>query len=161
MLLQDAEVQVSAVAMAVNMAPYVCIWLVIRDLVAAAPDWTEATGIANYGWAAFGFAVAGIVVYFAVLMCTHLAAFRTATNIRKRCMEHLTKTPLGYFLRPLRRRLQAARAGPAHHCPAHRGRTRGARARRRHGIHASSGRHRQLHGLRGRRQERQPHGRVL
>ena len=104
----------SAVAMAVNMAPYVCIWLVIRDLVAAAPDWTEATGIANYGWAAFGFAVAGIVVYFAVLMCTHLAAFRTATNIRKRCMEHLTKTPLGYFDTHasglLRRRIDGAAA---------------------------------------------------
>ncbi len=104
----------SAVAMAVNMAPYVCIWLVIRDLVAAAPDWTEATGIANYGWAAFGFAVAGIVVYFAALMCTHLAAFRTATNIRKRCMEHLTKTPLGYFDTHasglLRRRIDGAAA---------------------------------------------------
>ena len=50
----------SAVAMAVNMVPYVCIWLVIRDLVNVAPNWTEATGIANYGWAAFGFAVAGI-----------------------------------------------------------------------------------------------------
>ena len=74
----------SAVAMAVNMVPYVCIWLVIRELVAVAPSWTEATGIVGYGWTAFGFAVAGIVVYFGALMCTHLAAFRTATNIRKR-----------------------------------------------------------------------------
>ena len=87
----------SAVAMGLNMVPYVCIWLVIRDLVAVAPRWTEAHAAATYGWAAFGFAVAGIVVYFAALMCTHLAAFRTATNIRKRCMEHLAQAPLGYF----------------------------------------------------------------
>lgn len=87
----------AAVAMAVNMVPYVCIWLVIRDLVTAAPNWAEATRIAAYGWAAFGFAVGGIVVYFCALMCTHLAAFRTATNIRKRCMAHLAKAPLGYF----------------------------------------------------------------
>jgi len=87
----------SAVAMALTMVPYACVWLVIRDLVAVAPDWAEATGAAGYGWAAFGFAVAGIVVYFAALMCTHLAAFRTATNIRKRCMAHLAKAPLGYF----------------------------------------------------------------
>jgi len=87
----------SALAMAVNMVPYACVWLVIRDLIAVAPNWTEATDVAGYGWAAFGFAVGGIIVYFAALMCTHLAAFRTATNIRKRCMGHLSKAPLGYF----------------------------------------------------------------
>lgn len=87
----------SAVAMAVSMLPYVCVWLVIRDLVAVAPDWQLATGIARYGWVAFGCAVGGIVIYFGALMCTHLAAFRTATNIRKRCMAHLSKAPLGYF----------------------------------------------------------------
>ena len=70
----------SAVAMAINMVPYVCIWLVIRDLVAVAPSWGEATRVVSYGWAAFGFAVAGIVVYFFALLCTHLAAFRTATD---------------------------------------------------------------------------------
>lgn len=87
----------SAVAMILGMAPYICIWLVVRDLVAVAPNWTQATGIARYGWIAFVFAVAGIAVYFAALMCTHLAAFRTAANIRKQGMRHLMKTPLGFF----------------------------------------------------------------
>lgn len=87
----------SAVAMVLGMAPYICIWLVARDLIAAAPNWTQASGIARYGWMAFGFAVAGIAVYFAALMCTHLAAFRTASNIRKQGMAHLMKTPLGFF----------------------------------------------------------------
>ena len=73
----------SAVAMVLGMLPYICIWLVARDLIAVAPNWQEAVGIAKYGWMSFGFAVAGIVVYFAALMCTHLAAFRTASNIRK------------------------------------------------------------------------------
>ncbi len=104
----------SALAMAVNMVPYACVWLVIRDLIAVAPNWTEATDVAGYGWAAFGFAVGGIIVYFAALMCTHLAAFRTATNIRKRCMEHLAKAPLGYFDTHasglLRRRIDGAAA---------------------------------------------------
>ena len=87
----------SAVAMILGMAPYVCIWLVARDLIAVAPDWTRAAGIARYGWMAFIFAVVGILVYFAALMCTHLAAFRTASNIRKQGMSHLMKTPLGFF----------------------------------------------------------------
>ena len=87
----------SAVAMILGMLPYICIWLVIRDLVSAAPNWTQATEIAKYGWMAFAFAVGGILIYFFALMCTHLAAFRTASNIRKRGMAHLMKTPLGFF----------------------------------------------------------------
>ena len=87
----------SAISMVLGMAPYICIWLVIRDLVSTAPNWTQATEIAQYGWMAFAFAVGGILIYFFALMCTHLAAFRTASNIRKRGMAHLMKTPLGFF----------------------------------------------------------------
>ena len=87
----------SAVAMVLGMLPYICIWLVVRDLIAVAPNWTEAAGIARYGWMAFAFALAGIIVYFCALMCTHLAAFRTASNIRKQGMAHLMKAPLGFF----------------------------------------------------------------
>ena len=36
-------------------------------------------------------------MYFFALMCTHLAAFRTASNIRKQGMAHMMKVPLGYF----------------------------------------------------------------
>ena len=87
----------SGIAMVLGMLPYICIWLVARDLIAVAPDWTMASGISKYGWMAFAFALAGILVYFAALMCTHLAAFRTASNIRKQGMAHLMKTPLGFF----------------------------------------------------------------
>ena len=87
----------SAAAMILGMLPYICIWLVARDLIAVAPDWTNATSISHYGWMAFAFAFGGIVVYFCALMCTHLAAFRTAVNIRKQGMAHLMKTPLGFF----------------------------------------------------------------
>ncbi len=87
----------SAVAMLLGIAPYICIWLVVRDLVAVAPNWTEAVGIRAYGWMAFAFAVGGILIYFAALMCTHLAAFRAAANIRKQGVGHLMKAPLGFF----------------------------------------------------------------
>ena len=87
----------SAAAMVLGMAPYICIWLAARDLIAVAPHWTRATEVARYGWMAFAFGVGGIAVYFCALMCTHLAAFRTASNIRKAGMEHLMKAPLGFF----------------------------------------------------------------
>ena len=48
----------SAVSMLLSMAPYICIWLAARDLIAVAPDWTKAQSVAQYGWLAFAFAVA-------------------------------------------------------------------------------------------------------
>ena len=87
----------SAVSMLLSMAPYICIWLAARDLIAVAPEWTQAQNVSRYGWAAFAFAVGGIVLYFAGLMCTHLAAFRTASNIRKRGVAHVMEAPLGFF----------------------------------------------------------------
>ena len=87
----------SAVAMICGMVPYICIWLVMRSLISVAPNFTEAGQISFYGWIAFYFAVGGILIYFCALMCTHLAAFKTASNIRKKCMEHLMHVPLGFF----------------------------------------------------------------
>lgn len=87
----------SALSMLVSFAPYLCIWLVARDLLAVAPNWSEASNIGNYGWAALVFSIISIVLYFAALMCTHLAAFRCASNMRKQTTEHLMNTALGYF----------------------------------------------------------------
>lgn len=87
----------SALSQLLSFGPFVCIWLVARDLIAVAPNWSEACDIAMYGWWAVGFALASIVVYFVGLMCTHLSAFRCASNIRKTTSERLLKLPLGYF----------------------------------------------------------------
>ena len=110
----------SAVAMVMGMVPYICIWLAARDLIAVAPNWTAATEIAKYGWLAFGFAFGGILVYFGALMSTHLAAFRTAANIRKQGVAHLMKTPLGFFDNYasgfLRNRLDGGAAAKAANC---------------------------------------------
>ena len=87
----------SAVAQICGMVPYLCVYLVLKDLILAAPHFSDAANIARYGWIAFAFATGGILVYFAALMCTHLAAFKTASNIRKQGMAHLMKTSLGFF----------------------------------------------------------------
>ena len=87
----------SAVAQLLSFGPFVCIWFVARDLIAVAPNWDEAAGIAAYGWWAVGLAVASIAVYFCALMCTHLSAFRCASNMRKQTCAHLMHLPLGYF----------------------------------------------------------------
>ena len=62
-----------------------------------------AGSVTRYGWMAFAAAGGGNALYFAGLMCTHLAAFRTAANIRKRgaaraanCEEFIRRLPKGY-----------------------------------------------------------------
>ena len=87
----------SAISMFCSIVPYVCIWLVVRDLIVAMPNFSKVQNVQTYGWIAFGFAMLGIVLYFIGLLCTHLAAFRTAENIRKIGMNHIMKAPLGYF----------------------------------------------------------------
>lgn len=87
----------SAISMLISFGPYICIWFAARDLIAVAPRWSEAMQIGVYGWWALGFAVVSIALYFAGLMCTHLAAFRCASNMRKRTTEHLMHANLGYF----------------------------------------------------------------
>lgn len=87
----------SALSMLLSFGPFVCIWLVVRDLVAVAPNWSEAGDLTVWGWLAFWLAVASIALYFLVLLCTNRCAFRTASGIRRACLGHLMRTQLGYF----------------------------------------------------------------
>ena len=87
----------SGISQLLAFGPFVCIWFVARDLIDVAPNWQNATHIAEYGWIAVALAVASIIVYFCALMCTHMAAFRTASNMRKQTTEHLMHLPLGFF----------------------------------------------------------------
>ena len=96
-VLTYAGTMLSAVSMLLGFGPYVCIWFALRDLIEVAPDWSSATKLATYGWVGLAFAAGSICLYFLALMCTHLAAFRTASNMRKRTVAHLSKLPLGYF----------------------------------------------------------------
>ena len=62
--------------------------------------WPGLDGAGNlglWGWMAVWTAVGSILLYFAALMSTHIAAFRTARNIRRAAMTHVLKLPLGFF----------------------------------------------------------------
>lgn len=87
----------SGVSAILSMVPYICIWFVVREVFRVMPEYAEAKGAIRFGWMALWFALASALVYFAGLMCTHLAAFRTATNMRKAAAVHLADVPLGYF----------------------------------------------------------------
>lgn len=87
----------SGIAAVLGLIPYVCVWLAARDILSGYPGALSAVNLERWGWMAVWFAVGNIVVYFAALMCTHIAAFRTARNIRYQGMDHIMKLPLGFF----------------------------------------------------------------
>ena len=86
----------SAVSALVALVPFVYIWKILRDVLNAAPDYAQAVSIPHYGWMAVLFAVLAYLIYITALMCSHLSAFRVATNLRLEVSEHLATLPLGF-----------------------------------------------------------------
>ena len=78
------------------LAPFVYIWMILRDVINVAPHFEQAENIVPYGWAALMWAIGSILVYIAALLCSHKAAFRVATNIRTVLMHYITKLPMGF-----------------------------------------------------------------
>ena len=72
----------SAAAMVLGMAPYICIWLVARDLISSAPDWTGAQGIARYGW-----------ICLRLCRCRDSGLFRCPDVYTSGCIPHSQQHP--------------------------------------------------------------------
>ena len=87
----------SALSAVLGLVPYLCVWLVARTVLASWPDLSQVGDLGQWGWMAVWFAVGSIALYFAALMCTHIAAFRTARTMRKASMAHVLRLPLGFF----------------------------------------------------------------
>ena len=86
----------SAVSALMALVPFLYIWMILRDVLNAAPDYSKAVNILHYGWMAVLFAVLSYLVYVLALLCSHTSAFRVATNLRLAVTEHLAKLPLGF-----------------------------------------------------------------
>lgn len=78
--------------------PFIFVWLIIREVIGADGDFAAVQGdLLTYGWWAVGSALLSMLVYFGALMCSHIAAFRVAGNIRKRTMRHIASLPVGFM----------------------------------------------------------------
>ena len=89
----------SAISALVALVPFLYIWMILRDVLEAAPNYAQAVNIPRYGWMAVLFAAVSYLIYICALLCSHLAAFRVATNLRLAAVEHLAKLPLGFVER--------------------------------------------------------------
>lgn len=85
----------AAVSALIALVPFWYIWRILKEVIEVAPNFGEAVNITHYGWMAVLFAVAAVLVYITGLMCSHMAAFRIATNMRIEMTEHISKLPLG------------------------------------------------------------------
>ena len=90
------SVVLSAVNGLLSLVPFIFLWLVVRTLLTADGNLAD-TPVWDYAIAAFAISVANVLLYFAALMLSHLAAFRVETNMRRTAMERLMRAPLGFF----------------------------------------------------------------
>lgn len=84
----------SAVSALLALLPFVYIWKIIQEALLVAPDFTKAVHLVHNGWMAVLFAIIALLVYIAGLMCSHLSAFRIATNLRSQMMQHIVTLPV-------------------------------------------------------------------
>ena len=88
----------SAVSALTALVPFIFAWLIVREVIEANGNFAAVQGsLSVYGWWAVGSALISMLVYFAALMCSHVAAFRVAGNMRKRAMRHIGALPVGFM----------------------------------------------------------------
>ena len=88
----------SAVSALTALVPFVFVWLIVREVIQANGNFAAVQGsLSVYGWWAVGSALISMLVYFAALMCSHVAAFRVAGNMRKKAMRHIGTLPIGFM----------------------------------------------------------------
>ena len=85
----------SAVSALLALVPFWYIWRILKEIIEVEPRYENAVHVTQYGWMAVAAAIASVLVYITGLMCSHLAAFRIATNLRLSMTNHVAVLPLG------------------------------------------------------------------
>lgn len=86
----------AGISAVIALVPFWYLWRIIREVLDVSPDFSQAVHISEWGWAAMGFSALAFIVYIAALLCSHLAAFRVATNLRIAMTRHIAGLPLGF-----------------------------------------------------------------
>ncbi len=92
------SIVLSAASAVVTLLPFVCIYYVVQEVLLKAPNLglADTARLTMLGWLAVGLAASAFLLYFAALMCSHLAAFHTARNMKSQVLHHLVRLPLGF-----------------------------------------------------------------
>ena len=89
----------SAISTVLSLCPFIWLWFVAREIFTVLPDLSQVSisALMQYAWLAVAFAAGGFLLYYIALLCSHLAAFSIAKNMKMTVLQHLTTLPLGFF----------------------------------------------------------------
>lgn len=85
----------SALSALLALIPFWYIWRIIKEAIETAPNFSGSGNMVHNGWMAVIFAIIAVLIYISALMCSHVAAFRIASNIRVKAMHHILNLPVG------------------------------------------------------------------
>lgn len=90
----------SALAAVASFVPFISIYYIIGEIMKVYPDFSSLNvqKTIAFGWVAFGGVLGNVLLYFAALMCSHLAAFGTLYRLKVDFASHIAGLPLGFHL---------------------------------------------------------------
>lgn len=93
-----AAIALAVISSLAFLVPYVCIWRIVKLMVAAWPA-VEVHGVFRLGLYAFLGAAGSLVTYYASMLCSHLAAFHTIHDMKLIFLQHLSELSLGFHIK--------------------------------------------------------------
>jgi ATP-binding cassette subfamily B protein len=87
----------SALSTIAGLVPYFLVWLIVKSLLDTAADSHTPDNVISYALWATVAAVLSMVIYFAALTASHLAAFNVESNLRRTAMKKIVDMPMGFF----------------------------------------------------------------
>lgn len=86
----------SGISALTALVPFWYIWKIINEVLEVSPNFGSAANLTHYGIMAMTYAIISYLIYIGALLCSHLAAFRIAANMRIDITEHIAKLPIGF-----------------------------------------------------------------
>ena len=86
----------SGISALTALVPFWYIWKIINVVLRVSPNFGSAANLTHYGIMAMTYAIISYLIYIGALLCSHLAAFRIAANMRIDITEHISKLPIGF-----------------------------------------------------------------
>lgn len=86
----------SGISALTALVPFWYIWKIINEVLEVSPNFGSAANLTHYGIMTMTYAIISYLIYIGALLCSHLAAFRIAANMRIDITEHISKLPIGF-----------------------------------------------------------------
>ncbi|MDR1196517.1 MAG: ABC transporter ATP-binding protein/permease [Endomicrobium sp.] len=92
------SVVLSIISMILSFVPCIAVYFIVKELIAHAGNLSgiNSSLVIKYGWFAFAGAASSFLIYFAALMCSHIAAFKTLYKIKIDFVRHVASLPMGF-----------------------------------------------------------------